>query len=103
MTTPLKPLTENKVTAEIPTEAAAFRGWAIGAHKLVLINIRELADRQDKLLEVIADSHEELQLQINELNPVIRESVGRKAFARVDMLEGDVAALKIIGIQEAQS
>lgn len=72
MSNTLKPLTENKVTRDIPTEAAAFRGWAIGAHKLVLINIRELADRQDKLMESIN-----------------RESIGRKAFARVLMIEDE--------------
>lgn len=81
----LKPLTENKVTAEIPTEAAAFRGWAIGAHKLVLKNIRELADRQDVLLA-----------EIDELNKIDRESRGRLAFNRVDMLEGNVAQLSYL-------
>lgn len=85
----LKPLTENKFTSDIPTEDAAFRGWAYGAHKLVLKNIRELADRQDVLLNTITASHLELQLQIDKFEPVIRESIGRKAFARVLMIEDE--------------
>lgn len=85
----LKPLSENKVTRDIPTAHDAFRAWAIGAHTLVLRNIRELADRQDVLLNTITASHLELQLQIDKLEPVIRESIGRKAFARVLMIEDE--------------
>lgn len=93
MSNKLKPLTENKVTAEIPTEAAAFRGWAIGAHKLVLINIRELAALVDSINENYRNTNERLTALQEQIE---RDSVGRLAFSRVNMLEGDVAQLSYL-------
>jgi hypothetical protein len=47
MTKTLKPLTENTFTADIPSKEDAFRNWTIERFRLVMVNIRELADRQD--------------------------------------------------------
>lgn len=90
MSNKLKPLTENKVTAEIPTEAAAFRGWAIGAHKLVLINIRELADRQD----IIHAAIEKLDKRVLKTEENTRPLLSTKrVWRRIERIEQDIAEI----------
>jgi hypothetical protein len=73
-----KPAKIAKVTLDIPTEFEAFRAWAIHANRLLNCNIRELADRNT-----------ELEAQVRVLQESGRDSIGRKAFARVLMIEDE--------------
>ncbi len=77
-------MSNDKVTADIPTEQEAFRRHTIEAFRLIHINLRELASRFD-----------DMDRQLTALQRAEYGSAGVVAFKRVERLEGDVARLQV--------